>query len=128
MGKRKATPTNMKKQTTRELQGLNIDELVDEMPEAVLRTLHDRIVNRLNMLQRQRTMQSMADFRPGDVVSFQTDGDEIIGILVRLNKKSVTVHTENGNRWNVAPQLLTLVKRPLTLEDEVEKTISKSIH
>ncbi|WP_167376329.1 hypothetical protein [Xenorhabdus vietnamensis] len=37
-------------------------------------------------------------------------------------------HALNGNRWNVAPQLLTLVKRPLTLEDEVEKTISKSIH
>lgn len=109
----------MKKQkqcTRSHHQSINIDELVDEMPEAALRTLHDRIVNRLNMLQRQRTMQSMADFRPGDVVRFQTDEREITGVLIRLNKKSVTVHTENGNRWNVAPQLLTLVKRPLTLE------------
>ncbi|CNI66325.1 hypothetical protein [Yersinia pekkanenii] len=106
-----------KKQGTRSHhQAINIDELVDEMPEAVLKKLHDRVVNRLNMLQRQRTMQSMADFRPGDVVRFQTDEREISGVLIRLNKKSVTVHTENGNRWNVAPQLLTLVKRPLTLE------------
>lgn len=107
----------MKKQITRnQQQAINIDALIDDMPEAVLRTLHDRIVNRLNMLQRQRTMQSMADFRPGDVVRFQTEEREITGVLVRLNKKSVTVHTENGHRWNVAPQLLTLIKRPLTLD------------
>lgn len=77
-------------------------------------------------------MQSMADFRPGDVVSFQTDrGETITGVLVRLNKKSVTVHTENDNRWNVAPQLLTRVKRPLVpeeLENVLEKTVSKALH
>ncbi len=113
-------------------QAINIDELIDDMSEAVLRTLHDRIVNRLNTLQRQRTTQSMADFRPGDVVRFQTDGHEMVtGVLVRLNKKSVTVHTENGNRWNVAPQLLTLVKRPLAagkVENKLEKTVSKALH
>lgn len=112
-------------------QAINIDELIDKMPEAVLRTLHDRIVNRLNALQRQRTMQSMADFRPGDVVRFQTDEREITGVLIRLNKKSVTVHTENGNRWNVAPQLLMLVKRPLTLEaleGILEQTSNQALH
>jgi len=122
-----------KKQVTRSnQQAFNIDEVIDEMPEAVLKTLHDRIVNRLNVLQRQRVMQSMADFRPGDVVSFQTDRGEIItGVLVRLNKKSVTVHTENDNRWNVAPQLLTRVKRPLIpeeLENILEKSVSKALH
>lgn len=122
-----------KKQVTRSnQQAINIDELIDEMPEAVLRTLHDRIVNRLNVLQRQQVMQSMADFRPGDVVSFQTDRGEIItGVLVRLNKKTITVHTENDNRWNVAPQLLTRVKRPLVpdeLENILEKTVIKALH
>lgn len=29
-------------------QVIDIDKLIDEMPEVVLRTLHDRIVNRLN--------------------------------------------------------------------------------
>lgn len=125
----------MKKQkqvTQSSQQAIKINKLIDEMPEDVLRTLHDRIVNRLNTLQHQRTMQSMADFRPGDVVSFQTDRGEIItGILVRLNKKSVTVHTENNNRWNVAPQLLTRVKRPLISENPesiLEKTVSKALH
>ncbi len=82
-------------------------------------------------LQRQRTIQSMADFRPGDMVRFQTDEREITGVLIRLNKKSVTVHTENGNRWNVAPQLLTLVKRPLTLETQdsiLEQNSNQGLH
>ena len=73
----------------------------------------------------------MADFRHGDVVRFQTDEGAITGVLIRLNKKSVTVHTGNGNRWNVAPQLLTLVKRPLTLEalDSIlEQTSSQALH
>ncbi|MGP4122986.1 MAG: hypothetical protein ACTXOO_06000 [Sodalis sp. (in: enterobacteria)] len=112
-------------------QVINVDELVDEMPEVALKTLHDRIVKRLNILQRQRTMQSMADFRPGDIVRFQTDEREITGVLIRLNKKSVSVHTENGNRWNVAPQLLTLVKRSLaieSLESILEQTSNKSLH
>lgn len=50
----------------------------------------------------------MEDFRTGDVVSFRTDdGQTVTGVLVRLNKKTVTVHTDSGSRWDVAPQLLT---------------------
>ncbi|MEH4398147.1 hypothetical protein POX82_22155 [Escherichia coli] len=88
-------------------QTINLAELIDDMSEEVLITLHNLIVNRLNMLQRQRTRQSMGDFRLGDVVSFRTeDGQMVTGVLVRLNKKTVTVHTESGARWNVSPQLL----------------------
>jgi predicted extracellular nuclease len=120
------------KQTARSYhQTLNIDELINDLPEEILRTLHDRIVSQLNKLQRQRTMQSMADFRSGDVVRFLADGSEITGVLVRLNKKSVTIHTENGNRWNVAPQLLSLVKRPLGPDipgNILGQSVSKELH
>ncbi|ECF5956181.1 hypothetical protein FNJ09_19810 [Salmonella enterica subsp. salamae] len=108
---------------------INLAELIDDMPEEVLITLHNIIVNRLNMLQRQRTRQRMEDFRPGDVVSFQAeDGQTVTGILVRLNKKTVTVHTENGARWNVAPQLLTKVKRQLGSETQADNTVEKKLH
>jgi len=30
----------------------------------------------------------------------------VVGMLTRYNKKSVTVITEAGERWNVAPHLL----------------------
>lgn len=49
------------------------------MPEEMLNNL---IVYRLNMLQRQ---QSMEDFRPGDVVSFRAeDGQTVTGGQLRI--------------------------------------------
>ncbi|NXZ90133.1 hypothetical protein HZI30_24750 [Serratia fonticola] len=110
-------------------QAINLAELIDDMPEEELITLHNIIVNRLNSLQRQRTRQSMEDFRPGDVVSFRTDdGQTVTGVLVRLNKKTVTVHTESGSRWNVAPQLLTRIKRQLGFESSADNTVEKKLH
>lgn len=110
-------------------QIINLSELINDMPEEVLITLHNLIVNRLNMLHRQRTRQSMGDFRPGDVVTFRTeDGQTVTGILTRLNKKTVTVHTESGACWNVAPQLLTRVKRQLGSENQPDNTVKKKLH
>jgi len=48
----------------------------------------------------------MLEFRIGERVRFQTDRREIVGTLVRYNKKSVTVVTDQGERWTVSPGLL----------------------
>ena len=53
----------------------------------------------------------MLEFSVGDKVSFQPEGqDPLFGILTKYNKKTVTVLTEQGQRWNVAPGLLRKVK------------------
>jgi len=50
-------------------------------------------------------------FTPGDQVSFEPPGREVqIGTLVKFNKKTVTVITETGQKWNVSPHLLNKVK------------------
>jgi len=47
----------------------------------------------------------------GDRVSFHPEGSEpLLGVLTRYNKKTVTVITEQGQRWNVSPKLLRKVK------------------
>lgn len=110
-------------------KAINLAELIDDMSEEKLVALHNIIVNRLNMLHHLRTRQSMEDFRPGDVVSFRTeDGQTVTGVLVRLNKKTVTVHTESGARWNVTPQLLTRVKRQLGAETLPVNAVEKKLH
>jgi hypothetical protein len=49
----------------------------------------------------------MLEFKIGDRVSFVPDGHPtVVGMLTRYNKKSVTVVTDGGQRWNVAPSLL----------------------
>lgn len=92
---------------------ININALVNSLSEDELYALHNGIVERLRVLQRQRAQQDMGQFRLGDVVRFTaSDGREISGVLIRLNQKSVSVHTDSGNRWTVSPAFLTLVSRP----------------
>ena len=46
------------------------------------------------------------------------DGRVIVGTLMRYNKKSVTVITDNSERWNVSPVLLRRAKpRDITPTD-----------
>lgn len=90
----------------------NIQDLVNTLSEGELLALNDCIVERLRFLQRQRAQQDMTQFRVGDVVRFTTsEGHVVTGVLIRLNKKSVSVHTEKDRRWTVSPHLLTLVRR-----------------
>lgn len=90
----------------------NIQDLVNTLSEGELLALNDCIVERLRFLQRQRAQQDMTQFRVGDVVRFTTsEGHAVTGVLIRLNKKSVSVHTEKDCRWTVSPHLLTLVRR-----------------
>jgi hypothetical protein len=49
----------------------------------------------------------MPNFRLGERVCFQPDnGPPLCGVLARYKRKSVTVITDEGQRWNVAPVLL----------------------
>ena len=58
-----------------------------------------------------RTHTEMLDFSVGDKVSFHPPGrGDLVGILVKYSKKNVTILTEQGQKWNVSPQLLTRVK------------------
>jgi hypothetical protein len=80
---------------------------IDRLTEAELIDLNNRIVERLRFLQQMRAHSAMLEFRIGDRVTFQPDGrPPVVGILTKYNRKSVTVITDLGEKWNVAPGLL----------------------
>jgi len=80
---------------------------IDGLTEAELIDLNNRIVARLRFLHQARSHKRMLDFKIGDRVSFQPEGrGMVVGILTRYNKRTVTVITDAGERWNVAPNLL----------------------
>jgi hypothetical protein len=57
-----------------------------------------------------RSHSAMLDFRIGERVKFHPSGGAaVFGILTRYNKKTVTVVTDSGENWNVAPGLLSKV-------------------
>ena len=80
---------------------------INNLTEAELVDLNNRIVERLRFLHQARAHSRMLDFNIGDRVSFQPDGRPLLlGVLTRYNKKTVTIITDGGERWNVAPGLL----------------------
>ena len=81
---------------------------IDGLTEAELIDLNHRIVERLRLLQQMRAHKTMLAFRIGDRVAFQADGRGTVeGMLTRYNRKSVTIITEDGQHWNVAPAFLS---------------------
>jgi len=84
---------------------------IDKLTEAELIDLNHRIVERLRFLQQVHAHQSMLEFSIGDKVSFEPQGrPTVFGVIIRYNKKTVAVLTDEGGRWNVSPHLLRKVK------------------
>lgn len=80
---------------------------IDNLTEAELIDLNNRIVERLRFMAQARSHSRMLQFKIGDRVSFEPEGHGVVnGVLTRYNKRSVTVISDAGQRWNVAPQLL----------------------
>ncbi len=80
---------------------------IDKLSEAELIDLNNRIVERLRFLHQMRAHAEMLEFKIGDRVAFQPEGSPVlVGMLTRYNRKTVTVITDSGQRWNVAPGLL----------------------
>lgn len=82
---------------------------IDSLDEAALVELNARIVERLQLLHHRRTTAALQGVRVGSRVTFEGPGGvEIRGIVIRRNKKTVTVHTDDERQWNVSPTLLKL--------------------
>jgi hypothetical protein len=97
---------------------MNID--LDKLTEAELIDLNHRIVARLKMLNEMRAHSQMLEFKIGDRVSFQPEGQSsIVGMLTRYNRKTVTIITDDGQHWNVSPMLL---RRATTREGAAGQT------
>jgi hypothetical protein len=84
---------------------------IDKLTEPELVDLNNRIVARLRFLQQMRAHASMLEFSLGERVSFQPDGHPVLfGVITKYNRKSVTVITETGQHWTVAPTFLRKIK------------------
>jgi hypothetical protein len=78
-----------------------------QMSEADLVYVNRMVVERLNLLAQVKNTVQLAQFAQGDRVSFTTnDGLFKNGRIMRLNKKTVSLFTDDGQQWKVSPALL----------------------
>ena len=85
-------------------------ETIRRMGEEDLRFLNRLIVERLKLIGQARSTTMLARFSVGDRVSFQsTSGERKAGVIIRLNKKTASIATDDGQQWNVHPGFLAPV-------------------
>lgn len=83
-----------------------IMELIKRLGENDLIFLNKLIVERLKLIAQAKSTHHMARFNVGDRVEFQTLDGKNTGIVVRLNKKTVSIKLDDGSYWNVSPMYL----------------------
>jgi hypothetical protein len=82
-------------------------EALRHMGEQDLLFLNRMVVERLNLLAQARSTVDLARFAEGDRVEFTThDGVIKPATVLRLNKKTASLRTDDGQSWKVSPQLL----------------------
>ena len=65
------------------------------------------VVERLKLYHKARDLKGLAKFNLMDRVYFTHEGKQITGIVMKLNRRSVTIRTADGKQWNVSPAFLT---------------------
>ena len=100
---------------------------IDHLTEAELADLHRRVVTRLNFLTEMKLHARMLDFSVGEKVSFQPQGHPVLfATITKYNRKTVTLITEGGQQWNVAPVFLHKLTDMGTAND-VDKNASSRL-
>jgi hypothetical protein len=77
------------------------------MGEEDLLYLNRMVVERLNLLAQARSTVELAQFAEGDRVHFTaTGGIAKHAVVLKLNKKTASLRTNDGQHWKVSPLLL----------------------
>ncbi len=83
------------------------EHFLNRLSEEDLRLLNRMVVERIKLYHKARDLRGLAKFNLMDRVYFTHDGKVITGTVMKLNRRSVTVKTDDGHQWNIAPSLLT---------------------
>jgi len=85
------------------------EHFLNRLSEEDLRLLNRMVVERIKLYHKARDLKGLAKFNLMDRVYFTHEGKQITGIVMKLNRRSVTIRTAEGKRWNVSPGFLRRV-------------------
>jgi hypothetical protein len=84
-----------------------VGDLLRKLNEEQLRELNRLVVERIKLIRRAKSAMSMAKFNFRDKVYFMRNGEKMVGTVVRMNPRSVTIVLADGVEWRIAPDFLT---------------------
>ncbi len=78
---------------------MNIDDLtIDQLLD-----LNNKVCRRIDELRAKQDREALALLRPGMQVKFTNGDEEITGVLLKRNRKTVLISSENGERHYKVP-------------------------
>ena len=101
-----------------DIEALDYDELL---------ALNRRVVERIRHLQTLQSQYLMFELHLGQRVSFDAGpehGGRLFATVVKRNRKTVGLVTDDGRQWRVSPHLVTPLK-DITPEKPVSKSSPK---
>ncbi len=91
----------------RDIDRIMIEGFIENLNKGDLVDLNRLIVDRIRILDQIKTSENMSGFYRGAWVIFRkTDGSKVFGRIEKLNKKTISMLTNEGHRYNVPPELL----------------------
>ncbi|MFK7859256.1 MAG: hypothetical protein AB8B64_10555 [Granulosicoccus sp.] len=93
------------------------ERFVDSLNSSQLQTLNGLICDRLDYLRNLDTLKSMNQFEMGDYIQFtDKQGQVQTGQITKFNRKTISILSSEGKKWNVSPQMLERVANPTLRE------------
>jgi len=89
---------------------LKIEEFIKNLKEDELIYLNHLIVERIKLIHKARSIEKMKEFNIGDRVYFNLEGKKVYGRIIRMNRKTISIKTDEGGRWNVSPALVKRIE------------------
>jgi hypothetical protein len=74
--------------------------------------LNKRVVDRLNEITNAEFINQTNAFNVADIVSFENNAEKLCGVILRINKKTISVAVSSQERFKISPSLLKIAKKP----------------
>ncbi len=89
---------------------MTIDIDFTKYTDVELIDLNRRLVAYMQDKRQSDIYHELAKYNLGERVSFTNNvGETVSGVVIRVNKKTVSIHTDDHHGWNVSPHLLKKV-------------------
>ncbi|UYG06082.1 transposase [Halomonas sp. M4R1S46] len=79
---------------------------IDDMSLDQLLTLNQIICRRIEELQARQELGVLSRMNLGQVVSFETREGQIFGRVIKINRKTVVVQSDDSRQWKVSVGLI----------------------
>ena len=85
--------------------------LIEKLTLEQLYEINGIVVNRINYLEKVKDLQAANAFRRGNKVTWERDGENYFGTVVKVNQKTIHVTEKDPpyRQWKISPQFLNKI-------------------